>query len=143
MIRLQSFIGRIFLILIPLFFPVHSIGKGTRQKKNMRQGIWKFDMRTGYGAFLSEVPAGFLDRLNGVNIPVRVYSPIGVFAFRRELSPHFEMGYQLDYTQVNGFVNEDDKTFPGRAVRYLPAPPQTRTSGFPAYGSSKIGFAEI
>jgi len=30
---------------------------------------------------------------------------------------------------------------PGRAVRYLPAPPQTRTSGFPAYGSSKIGFA--
>ncbi len=26
--------------------------------------------------------------------------------------------------------------FPGRAVRYLPAPPQIRTSGFPAYGSS-------
>jgi hypothetical protein len=32
--------------------------------------------------------------------------------------------------------------FPGRAVRHLPAPPQTRTSGFPAYGSSKIGFAK-
>ncbi len=32
--------------------------------------------------------------------------------------------------------------FPGRAVRYLPAPPQTRTSGFPAYGSSDIGFAK-
>jgi len=30
---------------------------------------------------------------------------------------------------------------PGRAVRYLPAPPQTRTSGFPAYGSSGYGFA--
>ena len=27
---------------------------------------------------------------------------------------------------------------PGRAVRYLPAPPQTRTSGFPAYGSSDL-----
>jgi len=26
--------------------------------------------------------------------------------------------------------------FPGRAVRCLPAPPQTRTSRFPAYGSS-------
>ncbi len=25
---------------------------------------------------------------------------------------------------------------PGRATRYLIAPPQTRTSGFPAYGSS-------
>jgi len=32
---------------------------------------------------------------------------------------------------------------PGRAVRYLPAPPQTRTSGFPAYGSSKTVYAEI
>ena len=30
---------------------------------------------------------------------------------------------------------------PGRADRYLPAPPQTRTSGFPAYGSSDYGFA--
>jgi hypothetical protein len=32
--------------------------------------------------------------------------------------------------------------FPGRAVCYLPAPPQTRTSGFPAYGSSVLGFAK-
>ncbi|MEM9338913.1 MAG: hypothetical protein AAGA66_09310 [Bacteroidota bacterium] len=30
---------------------------------------------------------------------------------------------------------------PSRAVRYLPAPSQIRTSGFPAYGSSQIGFA--
>ncbi|HKJ30394.1 MAG TPA: hypothetical protein VKA34_01145, partial [Balneolales bacterium] len=30
---------------------------------------------------------------------------------------------------------------PGRAVRCLPAPPQIRTSRFPAYGSSAIGFA--
>jgi len=30
--------------------------------------------------------------------------------------------------------------FPGRAVRHLPAPPQTRTSGFPAYGSSDLRF---
>jgi hypothetical protein len=35
------------------------------------------------------------------------------------------------------------RTFPGRAVRYLPAPPQIRTSGFPAYGSSIYGFAPI
>lgn len=33
------------------------------------------------------------------------------------------------------------KNFPGRAVRYLPAPPQIRTSGFPASGSSFNGFA--
>jgi hypothetical protein len=32
------------------------------------------------------------------------------------------------------------KYSPGRAVRYLPAPPQTRTSGFPAYGSSVKWF---
>jgi hypothetical protein len=31
--------------------------------------------------------------------------------------------------------------FPGRAGRYRPTPPQTRTSGFPAYGSSGYGFA--
>ncbi|HKJ33014.1 MAG TPA: hypothetical protein VKA34_14355, partial [Balneolales bacterium] len=30
---------------------------------------------------------------------------------------------------------------PGRAVRCLPAPPQIRTSRFPAYGSSAYGFA--
>ncbi|HKJ33359.1 MAG TPA: hypothetical protein VKA34_16100, partial [Balneolales bacterium] len=32
-------------------------------------------------------------------------------------------------------------SFPGRAVRCLPAPPQIRTSRFPAYGSSAYGFA--
>jgi hypothetical protein len=32
--------------------------------------------------------------------------------------------------------------FPGRAVRYLPAPPQIRTSSFPASGSSVYGFAK-
>jgi len=30
---------------------------------------------------------------------------------------------------------------PGRAGRYLPAPPQIRTSGFPASGSSEVRFA--
>ena len=31
--------------------------------------------------------------------------------------------------------------FPSRAACYLTAPSQTRTSRFPAYGSSQIGFA--
>ena len=31
---------------------------------------------------------------------------------------------------------------PGRAAHYFAAPPQFRTSGFPAYGSSQFGFAE-
>lgn len=109
--RLQFFLGRSFLLLIPLFLPVHSIGKGTKQKNSIWAGNWKFDLRTGYGAFLSEVPLAFLDRLNGVNIPVRIYSPVGVFALRKDLSPHFEMGYQLDYIRVNGFVSQEDKTF--------------------------------
>ena len=39
-------------------------------------------------------------------------------------------------------INHLKIDFPGRAVRYLPAPPQTRTSGFPAYGSSYYGFAK-
>ena len=30
---------------------------------------------------------------------------------------------------------------PGRAVRCLPAPPQIRTSGLPASGSSVVSFA--
>ena len=33
--------------------------------------------------------------------------------------------------------------FPGRAVRYLPAPPQTRTSVFFASGSSVVRFAKM
>ncbi|MVT10054.1 recombinase family protein [Chitinophaga tropicalis] len=33
------------------------------------------------------------------------------------------------------------KKIPGRAVRYLPAPPQSRASSFPAHGSSIYGFA--
>ena len=33
--------------------------------------------------------------------------------------------------------------YPGRAVRYLPAPPQSRTSGFSASGSSIISFANL
>lgn len=109
--KLQSFFGISFFFLIPLLFPVQSDGKGVMQKKNVFRGNWKFDLRTGYGAFLSKVPSEFLDRLNGVNIPVGVYSPAGVFALRKAWSPHFEMGYQLDYTRVNGFVGQDDKTF--------------------------------
>ena len=33
------------------------------------------------------------------------------------------------------------RVIPGRAGRYLPAPPQIRTSGFPASGSSRVSFA--
>lgn len=109
--RFQSFLGKSFLLLIPLFFPVHSIGKDARQHTSAQAGNWKFDLRAGSLAFQSEVPSGFLGRLNGVNIPVGVYAPAGVCGFRRNIGPHFEMGYQLDYSRVNGFVSQEDKTF--------------------------------
>ena len=44
--------------------------------------------------------------------------------------------YCLEYSECN--IDE----LPGRAVCYLPAPPQIRTSGFFASGSSVISFAK-
>jgi hypothetical protein len=51
----------------------------------------------------------------------------------------FLKGMIIGYKTFAYFAAHFD--LPGRAVRCLPAPAQTRTSGFPAYGSSIYGFA--
>jgi hypothetical protein len=45
------------------------------------------------------------------------------------------------YPASSIIFNSPPHHLPGRADRYLPAPPQTRTSRFPASGSSGYGFA--
>jgi hypothetical protein len=61
-----------------------------------------------------------------------------------------QYGYPPNWARPQGFVSlskiileqQVSLASPGRAVRYLPAPPQTRTSGFSASGSSYYGFAK-
>ena len=54
-----------------------------------------------------------------------------------------EYGIQeSEYRSQNTECRRQNVNFPGRAVRYLTAPPQNRTSGFLAYGSSQFGFAD-
>ncbi len=50
------------------------------------------------------------------------------------LTYYLEAG--TNYTYGISSAKAEFEKIPGRAVRYLPAPPQSRTSGFPASGSS-------
>jgi len=76
---------------------------------------WKFDVKTGIGTILNEVPAMYLDQINEVNVPVLKPGPSGVFSFRKAVSAHFEMGYQLSYFAVGGNVDQDERTFKVRS----------------------------
>lgn len=53
-----------------------------------------------------------------------------VFGFRSTVDEEME-GLDSSYHSEHGYG-----MVPSRAVRYLPAPSQIRTSSFPAYGSS-------
>ena len=72
---------------------------------------WKIDLKTGFGILLSEVPEKYLDRINNVNIPLKVPGAIGIFSVKKGLTPHLEMGSQFDYMRIQGNVKQDNDTY--------------------------------
>lgn len=68
---------------------------------------WKFELKTGVGTLLSEVPDKYLDRINQVNIPTLKPGPVAIFSVKKGLTSHLEMGYQIDFMRFSGDVNQE------------------------------------
>ena len=63
-------------------------------------------MRTGLGTLITPVPEKYLEKINDVNVPLNTLGPAGVFAVKKGITSHFEMGYQLDFLSIKGFVDK-------------------------------------
>lgn len=112
MLYLQSLIVWILnLLLFTFSFSQLSFGQEPRLKSKSWRENWKIDFKTGSGALLSEVPEKYLDRINNVNIPLRVPGITGILSVKKGLTPHFEMGYQFDYIRINGNVEQGNSTY--------------------------------
>lgn len=95
------------LIIIILFvIPAFVVAQQPKLKSTSWRDNWKFELKTGVGTLLSEVPDKYLDRINQVNIPTLKPGPVAVFSVKKGLTPHLEMGYQIDFMRFSGDVNQ-------------------------------------
>lgn len=108
---LQSLFSRILLCFVVLSFSLLSFGQAPKLKSTSWHDTWKIEVKTGFGALLSEVPEKYLDRVNYVNIPMKVPGVTGILSVRKGLTPHLEMGYQFDYMRINGNVEQGNSTY--------------------------------
>lgn len=65
---------------------------------------WKIEVKGGTGFLLSSIPEKYLERINNVSMPVFTPGVSGVFAVKKGLFGHLEMGYQMDLIYVQGNV---------------------------------------
>ncbi len=72
---------------------------------------WKIDAKSGIGTILTEVPPEYLGLLNNINIPVGKIGTANIFSLRKSITPHLEMGYQFEYLQILGNVNQEDVNY--------------------------------
>lgn len=107
----QSLFIRFFILLISSGCTVQSFSQVKNKKNSFLGHNWTFDLKAGSGTFFSGIPDQFLNQINGVNIPSGLTAPTGVFTFRKEVLPHFELGYQLDYMFMRGQVKQEENTY--------------------------------
>lgn len=101
----------LFLFFESLCTPVRSYSQDPKLKSTSWRDNWKIDVKTGIGALLSEVPEKYLNRINNVNIPVKVPGTTSILTVRKGLTPHFEMGYQFDYMRIQGIVKLEESSY--------------------------------
>jgi hypothetical protein len=77
---------------------------------------WIIELRGGTGVILSEIPEKYLDRLNNVNIPQGTLGLASSLSIKKMASPHFSVGYQLDYMRVRG-VGQPAESTPGSSEK--------------------------
>ncbi|MDP2338070.1 MAG: hypothetical protein Q8N05_16815 [Bacteroidota bacterium] len=111
MIYHPSLYIRILLCFVILSISHFSFGQAPKLKSTSWRDNWKIELKTGFGALLTDVPEKYLDRINNVNIPKNVPGVTGILSFRKGLTPHLEMGYQFDYMQINGNVEQNSKNY--------------------------------
>lgn len=57
---------------------------------------------------LSDIPDIYLSRINNVNLPSHKIGMTNVFAVKKSMTSHFEIGYQLEYMNIQGNVKQED-----------------------------------
>lgn len=102
----QTFVKKALLALFFLIFWASGRSEKFPKDPVTLGNSWKIDFRGGAGFLLSPVPDQYLFRINQVNVPMGVPGPAGIFGLRKSFSPHFEMGYQLEYIRARGDVDE-------------------------------------
>lgn len=112
MLYFQFFVKRILVLLfITLSFTHLSFGQKPKLSSTSWRDNWKINVETGFGALLSEVPEKYLDRINNVNIPLKVPGATEIISLRKGLDPHFELGYQFEYLRINGNVKQGNSNY--------------------------------
>jgi hypothetical protein len=78
----------------------------TAQNPRLNKVLWsdnlKLEIKTGAITIMSPVPEKYLAFTNNLNVPIEVPGMLGVFSAKRSVTPHLEVGYQLDYLRVQG-----------------------------------------
>ena len=101
-------------IIFHLFFSLFLVLSATAQKPRLSNFFWaenlKLEIRTGAMTILSPVPQRYLAFTNNLNVPIDVPGMLGSFSAKRSVSPHLEVGYQLDYLRVQGQARDADNT---------------------------------
>ncbi len=96
----------VFFILI-LFSTIQAYSSSPKLKSVSWRDNWKIDLKAGIGVMLSDVPEKYIERINNVNIPLTTPGAAGFLCIRKSITPHFELGYQLDYLQIDGKVTQN------------------------------------
>lgn len=65
---------------------------------------WRFELKTGTGALLTEIPEKYLEKVNNVNIPTGRLGMAAQFSVKKMSMGHFALGYQFDYMRIHGEV---------------------------------------
>jgi len=84
----------------------------TAQNPRLNKVLWsdnlKLEIKTGAMTIMSPVPEKYLAFTNNLNVPIEVPGMLGIFSAKRSVSPHLEVGYQLDYLRVQGQARDAD-----------------------------------
>ena len=60
---------------------------------------------------LSEIPDIYLSRINNVNPPTHTIGNANIFSVKKSMTSHFEIGYELEYMNIQGNTEQDDVSY--------------------------------
>lgn len=96
----------LYRIVLIILYACFLVLPSTAQKPRLREILWtdnlKLEIKTGAVTILSPVPEKYLAFTNNLNLPIEVPGVLGIFSAKRSVTPHLEVGYQLDYIRVQG-----------------------------------------
>lgn len=102
------FLRLINSLLVLITFPFEILSQEPKLRSTSWRDNWKMEVKLGTGALITPVPDKYLSRINNVNIPLRTPGPVAIFSFKKGITNHFEMGYQLDLFRIQGKVDVMD-----------------------------------